>query len=111
EHSYLQAHELGRDPQPGLALVRRAQGRATVAAAGLQTALADRSMSFVRRAHLLAAQVSVALAAGDQEHAREAAQELSSIADVLGRPAVIGIAAVARGEVRLADDDAKEAMP
>src|SRR5688572_21140525 len=25
EHSYLQAHELGRDPQPGLALVRLAQ--------------------------------------------------------------------------------------
>jgi tetratricopeptide (TPR) repeat protein len=90
EHSYLQAHELGRDPQPGLALVRLAQGRATVASAGLRTALADRSMSLVRRAHLLAAQVSVALAAGDQEHAREAAQELSSIAELLGRPAVVG---------------------
>jgi ATP/maltotriose-dependent transcriptional regulator MalT len=110
EHSYLQAHELGRDPQPGLALVRLAQGRTTVASAGLRTALADRSMSLVRRAHLLAAQVSVALAAGDQVHAREAAQELSSIADVLGRPAVVGMAAVARGEVRLAGNDAGGAM-
>ncbi|HZL74104.1 MAG TPA: LuxR C-terminal-related transcriptional regulator [Propionibacteriaceae bacterium] len=110
EHSYLQAHELGRDPQPGLALVRLAQGRATVASAGLRTALADRSMSRVRRAQLLAAQVSVALAVGDQEHAREAAQELSSIAELLGRPAVVGMAAVARGEVRLAGDDAGGAV-
>ena len=110
EHSYLQAHELGRDPQPGLALVRLAQGRATVASAGLRTALADRSMSRVRRAHLLAAQVSVALAVGDQEHAREAAQELSSIAELLGRPAVVGMASVARGEVRLAGDDAGGAV-
>jgi ATP/maltotriose-dependent transcriptional regulator MalT len=110
EHSYLQAHELGRDPQPGLALVRLAQGRATVASAGLRTALADRSMSRVRHAHLLAAQVSVALAVGDQEHAREAAQELSSIAELLGRPAVVGMASVARGEVRLAGDDAGGAV-
>jgi ATP/maltotriose-dependent transcriptional regulator MalT len=110
EHSYLQAHELGRDPQPGLALVRLEQGRTTVASAGLRTALADRSMSLVRRAHLLAAQVSVALAADDLEHAREAAQELLSIAEVLGRPAVVGMAAMARGEVRLAGDDAGGAM-
>jgi ATP/maltotriose-dependent transcriptional regulator MalT len=110
EHSYLQAHQLGRDPQPGLALVRLAQGRTTVASAGLRTALADRSMSRVRRAHLLAAQVSVALAAGDQELARGAAQELSSIADALGRPAVVGMAAIGRGKVRLADDDAGEAI-
>jgi ATP/maltotriose-dependent transcriptional regulator MalT len=110
EHCYLQAHELGRDSQPGLALLRLAQGRATVASAGLRTALADKSMSLVRRAHLLAAQVSVALAAADPEHAREAARELSSIADVLGRPAVVGMAAVARGEVRLAGKDAAGAM-
>jgi Bacterial regulatory proteins, luxR family len=67
-------------------------------------------MSLVRRAHLLAAQVSVAVAAGDQEHAREAAQELSSIAEVLGCLAVVGMAALARGEVRLVGDDAGGAM-
>jgi hypothetical protein len=110
EHSYLQAHELGRDPQPGLALVRLAQGRATVASAGLRTALADRSMSLVRQVHLLAAQVSVALAAGAEENARESGQELSSIADVLGRPAVVGMAAMAQGGVRLAGNDGGGAM-
>jgi ATP/maltotriose-dependent transcriptional regulator MalT len=110
EHSYLEAHELGRDPQPGLALVRLAQGRITVASAALRTALAEGSMSRVRRANLLTAQVSIALAAGDHELAREAAQELSSIADVLGRTAVDGMAAAAWGEVRLAGDDAGGAM-
>jgi ATP/maltotriose-dependent transcriptional regulator MalT len=110
EYSYLQAHELGRDPQPGLALVRLAQGRITAASAGLRTALAEGSMSRVRRAHLLAAQVSVALAAGDQELAREAAEELSAIANMLCRPAVVGMAAVAQGEVHLAANDAGGAM-
>ena len=110
EHSYLQAHEFGRDPQPGLALVWLARGKITAAAAALRTALADESLSLIRRAHLLAAQVSVTLAAGDQEHAREAAQGLSSIADVLSRPAVVAMAAVARGHVRLASNDAAGAV-
>jgi ATP/maltotriose-dependent transcriptional regulator MalT len=110
EHSYLQAHQLGRDPQPGLALVRLAQGRTTAAAAALRTSLADGSLSRVRRAYLLAAQVSVSLAAGNHEHAREAAQELSSIADVLSRPTVVAMAALARGQLRLASNDGAGAV-
>ena len=39
EEAYRKAHELGRDPQPGQALLRLAQGKAAEAAA----ALADRS--------------------------------------------------------------------
>ena len=110
EHSYLRAHELGRDPQPGLALVRLAQGQSTAASAALRTALADQSTSLGRRADLLAAQVSVALAAGDQECAREAADKLSSIAGALDRPAVIATAAFARGALQLASNDAEGAI-
>ena len=39
--AYGRAHELGADPQPGLALLRLAQGDADVAAAALRTALAS----------------------------------------------------------------------
>jgi ATP/maltotriose-dependent transcriptional regulator MalT len=110
EHSFLRAHELGRDPQPGLARVRLAQGHTTAASAALRTALADQSMSRGRRADLLAAQVPVAIAAGEYELAREAADELSSIAGTLDRPAVIAMAALARGAVRLAGNDAEGAV-
>ena len=40
EEAYTQAHELGRDPQPGLALLRLAQGRIDAAAASIAAALA-----------------------------------------------------------------------
>jgi ATP/maltotriose-dependent transcriptional regulator MalT len=110
EHSLLRAHELGRDPQPCLSLVRLAQGQSAAASAALRTALAEQSMSRGRRAHLLAAQVSIAIAADEYQVAREAVHELSSIADALNRPAVIAMAALARGAFRLADNDAKGAV-
>jgi ATP/maltotriose-dependent transcriptional regulator MalT len=110
EHSLLQAHQLGRDPQPGLALVRLAQGQHAAASAALRTALAEQSMNLGRRAHLLAAQVSVAIATGEYEVARAAVHELSSIAGVLNRPAVVAMAALARGALRLADNDAEGAV-
>ncbi|WP_306325954.1 LuxR family transcriptional regulator, partial [Streptomyces venezuelae] len=40
--SYVHAHELGRLPQPGLALLRLAQGRADAAVAGVELALSCR---------------------------------------------------------------------
>ena len=41
EEYFRRAHELGRDPQPGLALLRLGQGRAELAAAALRASLAD----------------------------------------------------------------------
>jgi ATP/maltotriose-dependent transcriptional regulator MalT len=67
-------------------------------------------MSRGQRAHLLAAQVSVALAAGEYELAGETAQELSSIASALDRPVIIAMAALARGACRLATNDAESAV-
>ena len=110
EHSFLRAHELGRDPQPGLALVRLAQGRAGIATAALRTAIAAGSATRIRRAELLAAEVEAALAAGDRTLAGTAAEDLSSIAEALDRPAVNAIAAQARGAVQLAASDAAGAM-
>jgi Tetratricopeptide repeat len=63
EDAFRRAHELGGDPQPGLALVRLAQGHAAAASTALGGALSDRSTPPMRRAQLLAAQVEVALTA------------------------------------------------
>lgn len=67
-------------------------------------------MNLGRRADLLAAHVSVAIAAGEYEVARQAVHELSSIAGALNRPAVIAMAALARGVLRLAENDAEGAV-
>jgi ATP/maltotriose-dependent transcriptional regulator MalT len=110
EDAFRRAHELGGDPQPGLALVRLAQGHAAAASTALGGALSDRSTPPMRRAQLLAAQVEVALTTGDVALARAAAGELCSIADVLDRPAAYARAKLARGAVRLANQDAGGAM-
>jgi ATP/maltotriose-dependent transcriptional regulator MalT len=110
EHSFLRAHELGRDPQPGLSLVRLAQGQTEAAAAALRTALAGAPSSRMRRAYLLAAAVEVALAAGDPTLAGILSDDLSSIADTFNRPVLTAMAAQARGAVQLAGNDASAAL-
>jgi ATP/maltotriose-dependent transcriptional regulator MalT len=110
ENSFRRAHELGRDPQPGLALVRLTQGQSQVAAAGLRAGLADASRRGMERARLLAALVESAIASKDAELAQKAAVELSSIAEALARPVVRAMAALARGAVLLASGDAGGAM-
>ncbi|MBT2439314.1 LuxR family transcriptional regulator [Streptomyces sp. ISL-36] len=81
--SYTRAHELGRDPQPGLALLRLAQGKADAAVNGLNLALAcrnDPDHDLFGRARLLAARTEVALAVGDTDGAAEAVAELTELA-------------------------------
>src|SRR6266511_541230 len=53
EEAFTRAHELGFDPQPGLALLRLAQGKAEAALGALWLAVAGNSGSRLRRARLL----------------------------------------------------------
>ncbi len=104
EAAYRQGGELGREPQPGLALLRLAQGRQDAAAAALRRALAEES-NRLTRARLLAAQVEVAVAGFDLETATAAAGELRAIADDYGSVALKAAAAAAEGAVGLAAGD------
>jgi ATP/maltotriose-dependent transcriptional regulator MalT len=110
EECFLRAHQLGGDPQPGLALVRLAQGQTAVAAAALRAALAGASADRMTRARLMAAQVEAALAIRDRTLADDAARELFSIAEMLDRPSVRALAEQTRGAVSLANDDAGRAI-
>jgi ATP/maltotriose-dependent transcriptional regulator MalT len=110
EEAFTRAHELGFDPQPGLALLRLAQGKAEAALGALGLAVAGNSGSRLRRARLLAAQVEVALAAGDLDTARTASRELETIAGDFGTPALEAGAATARGALRLAEGEVPEAI-
>jgi ATP/maltotriose-dependent transcriptional regulator MalT len=108
--SFARAHELGTQPQPGLALVQLARGRTAAAATALRVALAGQTASRLGRMRLLAAQAEVALAAGDLDTARAATGELESTAERYGSPALHATAATARGALRLAEDDVEGAL-
>ena len=115
EEALLAAHSAGWDPQPGLALVRLAQGDTATAAASIRDAL-ERPLrtpskerppnSDLQRAPLLEAQVEIEIAAGDIGRARAAADELELVAARFQSRALLAGAALARGRVRLADGDA-----
>jgi class 3 adenylate cyclase len=80
EDAYRTANELGRDPQPGLALLRLAQGKVDAAVAGVKRTL-EEVQDPLTRLRILPGQVEIAIAAGDTKTARDAAEELESIVD------------------------------
>lgn len=106
EEAFRQAHELGRDPQPGLALLQLAEGKVPTAAASVKRALADESLPRLARARLLPAQVEIAIAAGDLEAARTATEELEAIAKAYATSALEASAVCARGALQLTEGDA-----
>jgi ATP/maltotriose-dependent transcriptional regulator MalT len=77
EETYRAASRAGRDPQPGLAQLRLAQGRVDAGAAAIRRALAERADP-VSRPELLPAYVEIMLAAGDTDEARRACDELAA---------------------------------
>jgi class 3 adenylate cyclase len=110
EEAFNQAHELGRDPQPGLSLLQLAQGKADAATASIGRTLGDRAGDRLARSRLLPAQVEVAVATGDVQTARVAADELADIARDYGSPALEAAGQSARGAVDLAEGDAAAAL-
>lgn len=103
--AFRHAHELGMVPEPGMSLVRLAEGDAAAAGSSLRRALANEKDRF-ERARLLPAEVEVALALGDRERARTASTELDEIARRFGTPAMEAIAGAARASLQLAEGDA-----
>jgi DNA-binding CsgD family transcriptional regulator len=109
EEMYRAANQVGRSPQPGLALLRLAQRRLDAASAAIRGAL-DENRSGARRSRALSAYVEIMLAANDVSAARAAADELSEIAVNLPVPFLRAAAAHASGAVRLAEGDARGAI-
>ena len=109
EQAYRQASEFGRKPQPGLALLRLEQGDVDAAVASIRRCL-EESADRIVRARMLGAFIQIMLAGNDVASARTAADELLTIADVLGAPYLHGAAAHWRGAVCLAEGDAEAAL-
>ena len=109
EQAYRQANQWGRNPQPGLALLRLAQGQVDAAKVAIRRAV-DEAPERITRSRLLAAHVEIALAAGDLPGARAAADELSQVADDHGAPLLHATAAHAQGAVLLHQGEARAAL-
>ncbi|HEU4354852.1 MAG TPA: LuxR C-terminal-related transcriptional regulator [Actinomycetota bacterium] len=109
EQAFVRAQELGADPQPGLALLRLAQGKVEPARTALGAALAAEHQP-ARRARLLAADVQVALEAGALDEAAAGVVELEAIAAQTRTPAFEAAAAYGAGAVRLAERDGPGAL-
>lgn len=110
EDSFRRASQCGRDPLPGLALLRLAQGQVAGAWAAVRRAVSEANRAETDRVRLLPAYVEIALAAADIPAAEEAAGELRGVAGRQDSPYLAAAAAVADGAVRLAQGRTSDAL-
>jgi DNA-binding CsgD family transcriptional regulator len=109
EEAYRAASHSGREPQPGLAQLRLAQGKGDAAAAAIRRVM-DEARDRVTRSRLLAAYVEIMLAANDMRAARAGADELAEIAEHFQAPLLRAVAAHATGATLLAEGDGRAAL-
>ena len=109
EEAYREASRYGWDPQPGLAQLRLAQGRADTALSTIRRVLGEASDP-LRRAALLPGYVEMALAVGDVDEARTASRELEEIAARYESVMLRAIVGYASGAVHLAEGEARTAL-
>jgi ATP/maltotriose-dependent transcriptional regulator MalT len=109
EEAYRNASHGGWEPQPGLALLRLAQGRTDAADAAIRRVLSA-TTDLLQRTRLLPAYVEIMLVVGAIQEAHKACRELEEIAERFGMDVLSAMAWHARGEVALADGDAPAAL-
>jgi DNA-binding CsgD family transcriptional regulator len=109
EAMYRQAGQSGRSPQPGLSLLRLAQGHVDVAASGIRNVL-DETKDRRVRSRLLGPYIEIMLAARDHAAARAGADELSAIAAALDAPFLRALSRHAFGAILLAEGNARAAL-
>lgn len=110
EDAFRHAHELGRDPQPGLALLRLAEGKLSAALTSIKSAVAGQTRDRLVRAKLLPAFVEIALHNNDLNAAEMVVKELEGIAKEYGTSAFEALALDAAAAVHLARGDAVQAQ-
>ena len=109
EESYRMASQHGKSAQPGLALLRMAQGRIDAAVGAIRREVAE-SGDVANRPKLLAACVEIMLAIGDAESAREVADQLAAAAAALDAPMLNAARDQALGAVLLAEENSRGAL-
>lgn len=109
EQAYRRASQLGRDPQPGLALLRLVQGRLDTAASAIRRAVGD-AADPVQHMRLLPAYLEIMLANGDFDGARDACHRLDETAELLDTEVSRAMSSHALGALRLSEGHAQAAI-
>jgi DNA-binding CsgD family transcriptional regulator len=109
EEAYREASRRGREPQPGLALMRLAQGKAEAAQAAIRR-VREEGSGPAEAARVLPAYVEIMLAVDEVAAAAEACDELEALAKGHGGDSLAAVASQARGAVELARGDAGGAL-
>jgi DNA-binding CsgD family transcriptional regulator/tetratricopeptide (TPR) repeat protein len=109
EEAYRAANDLGYEPQPGLALLRMAQGRTEAACAAIRR-LTNATSDRVRRASVLPAHFEIMLASGEIEEARTARDRLRDLADAFDTDVLRAVVAQADGAIAIAEGHAGAAL-
>ena len=110
EDSYRRAAEHGCPTQPGLALLRLAEGDVDAASAGVRRALTEVTAR-PDRLDLLKAAVAIYLDEGQIEAAEEAVTEFEGITGELTMPVIEAERSAVRGALTLAEGDPGGALP
>jgi DNA-binding NarL/FixJ family response regulator len=109
EASYRKASLAGREPEPGMSLLRLRRGRIDLALPAIRR-VTEEAQDPVERSKLLPAYVEILVEAGDVGAAGEAADDLAQIAARVDAPYLHALAAHASGEVLLAEGDVRAAL-
>jgi DNA-binding CsgD family transcriptional regulator len=109
EASYREASRHGYEPQPGLSLLRLAEGKGEAASSAIRRVLDEASLPRARAA-LLPAYVEIMLAGGEIEEARSACRELETISGAHRSDMLRAMSAQARGALVLAEGDPQTAL-
>jgi DNA-binding CsgD family transcriptional regulator len=109
EEAYRDASRYGWEPQPGLALLRLAEGNDEAATAAIRRAVGETTEP-LRRARLLPAYVEIMLTLGDAQEARSACRELEEISARYESGMLDATVAHAQGALDLAEGDAQAAL-
>ncbi len=109
EDMYREAAQSGRSPQPGLSLLRLAQGQVDVAASAIRNVL-DEAKDRRVRSRVLPAYVEIMLATNDLAGARVGADELGAIAGALDAPFLRAVSMHALGATLLAEGHERAAL-
>jgi ATP/maltotriose-dependent transcriptional regulator MalT len=112
EHAYRDAGRSGKEPQPGMSLLRLMRGDLDAAVASIQRVVGEvgGQKPGAEHAAVLAAYVEIMLAGRQLQAARAGAKALEDLAVAVDAPPLRALAAHALGAVALADGDATDAL-
>jgi class 3 adenylate cyclase len=105
DSAFRHAHELGRDPQPGAALLLARQGDMAAALKSLETSIAAHELGLLDDMRSLVAVTGIAGDLGLLDRAERAAQQVEALAAGQSGPGLQVLGLQARGSVQLAGGD------